>query len=150
MYNEFIQYPHFNNNSNSGYSSQNENYNNFDDTRSVTIDDIYYRPDDAVDAPTTAPPSYIPDEPSAQSEQFGGYSVHGNYHQNPKVALAHCLQSWGFLRLRRGEYSPFGRQFWFYPISIRNRGVTGYVWIQGGVRKASFGYDQIRRFTCGG
>lgn len=38
LYNEFIQYPHFNNNSNSGYSSQNDNYNNFDDTKSMHTD----------------------------------------------------------------------------------------------------------------
>ncbi|KAB2393348.1 MULTISPECIES: hypothetical protein [Bacillus cereus group] len=149
MYNEFVQYPYVNYNSHMNYSFQNVNHDNFEDVRSLTIDDIYYRPDDAVDAPTTAPPSYIPDESSDQSQQYG-YSVQGNYYQDPKEALARCLHSWGFLRLRRGEYSPFGRRFWFYPISIRNRGVTGYVWIQGGIRKASFSYNQIRRFTCGG
>ncbi len=60
--------------------------------------------------------------------------------------MCNCLGRWGYLWLRHSGSNPFGRNFWFYPTSVRRNGVSGYVWFNGRRRKASFAYSEIRHF----
>lgn len=129
MYNQAIPYLQGN------YQLQNRNYELYNE-----VPNNIYRPDDAEEAPSSAPPAVqLPAEPPVEYH-------HGEYSADYKQSICSCLGRWGYLWLRYAD--SFGKNVWFYPTEIRVNGVSGYVWFNGRRYKASYGYSQIRYFRC--
>lgn len=136
MNNQPMYFPYTNYPQQPYYHMQTPGYQSFEDTRELS-DDVY-RPDDAEDAPTSAPPQQQPSVPSA----FYAPAQPGQI----RSLICNCLGRWGVIGLK--EQGPFGRDFWFYPTEVRTNGVSGYTWQAGRRRKVSYRYTQIRNFMC--
>ncbi|MFI8708327.1 hypothetical protein ACIGHG_14845 [Bacillus sp. NPDC077411] len=136
MNNQPMYFPYANYNQLQYYPMQTPGYQSFEDIRE--IDDDVYRPDDAEDAPTSAPPAQAPSVPSTFSSPVQMGQI--------RSLMCNCLGRWGFIGLK-GQ-GPFGRNFWFYPTEVRTHGVSGYTWQAGRRRKVSYRYSQIRNFIC--
>lgn len=65
-----------------------------------------------------------------------------------RARLCSCLGNWGLLGLR--SPGQFGRDFWFFPVAIRQNSVTGYIWVGGRRQRVRYGFSQIRNFICTG